>query len=99
MQTRLVYYLGEHLDFVSEGQVRISQHGSVVDVEVFGECSAILHQLFGYLGELVELLNLELGLNLAITTQPVCASKVTPMPSPPTPPHHPWLRHPHLRMF
>ena len=92
LQTSIVHYLGENLDFISAGQVVVTQEGAAVDVSVFGNCSAILGPIAGYVGELVELLNLELGLGLTLSATPSCESEViyTQSPPPPSAPP-PWL--------
>ena len=93
LQTSIVHFMGENLDFVTAGQVIVTQEGAAVDVSVFGNCSAILDRISSYVGELVELLNLEIALSLAISAQPRCASTIVYPPSPllPYPPLSPPL--------
>ena len=95
----VVDYLGDRLDRATHGDILVLQVGHEVDVEVHGDCDAVLSLVTPIVGELLELLSLELGIAFTQSQAPLCASKVWLVPSsppsapprpssPPSPPPH-----------
>ena len=91
LQVTIVHYIGERLDYLTEGAVRVSMlPNDVVDVEVQGNCEAMWPTLVPIIADLADLLTTELpGLDFALSSEPWCSTEIEVLPLPPSPPPAP----------
>ena len=81
--TYVVDFLSERLDMLIGGQVLVYQIAGHISVDIHGDCQSVLPAIQQTVGELQELLIVELGLQFELMEDPFCGTKVVHAPDPP----------------
>ena len=89
MEQVIIGFIGDALDFISHGDVLVTSSDTGVDVKVHGNCSAVLPPLLPRLADLIDYLEAELQIEMALGGEPKCGSRVVVPPSPPVSPPRP----------
>ena len=86
MRSVLTAILPDYFDAPTYSDVLVYEEGEYVQVEVHGECAVLLTEMSEVSAALVEVLQYELGMDVAQTQAPACGSKVVQAPALPSPP-------------